>query len=107
MGKRSNTLGPTEIERTPVKVKRLTTDFRPEPTSFKAWTSESTLKSMTDPRAEAEGRMLDMINKVQMLQIAGDKVNSSLLHRKKSPLFHLNIQKQPLFADSGETKLTQ
>lgn len=93
----SNTL----VERTPAK--RLTTD--PQPSPFKAWTSSSTLQSMTDPRHEAEGRMLDMINKVQMLQIAGDKANSSLLHRKKSPLFHLNIQKQPLFVDSGETQL--
>lgn len=70
---RSNTLG--SVERTPAK--RLTTD--PQPSPFKAWTSESTLQSMTDPRHEAEGRMLDMINKVQMLQIAGDKANSSLL----------------------------
>ena len=50
--------------------------------------------------------MLDMINKVQMLQIAGDKANASLLQRKKSPLFHLNVQKQhPLLADAGETTL--
>jgi len=34
-----------------------------------------------------EAKLLDMINKVQMFQIAGDKVNKSLQQRKLSPVF--------------------
>ena len=34
-----------------------------------------------------EMKMLDMINKIQMFQIAGDRVNHNLVMRKKEPLF--------------------
>jgi hypothetical protein len=40
---------------------------------------------------QREARLLDMINKVQMFQIAGDKVNKSLQQRKLSPVFTLKI----------------
>lgn len=35
--------------------------------------------------------MLDMINKVQMFQIACDKVNTSLVAKRKNPIFELQI----------------
>ena len=38
--------------------------------------------------------MLDMINKVQMFQIACNKVNSSLKKRKMDPVFALQIADQ-------------
>ena len=34
-----------------------------------------------------ETMLLDMLNKVQMFQIAGDKVNKQLIARKMSPVF--------------------
>jgi hypothetical protein len=38
-----------------------------------------------------EAQMLDMINKIQLFQIAGAKVNHALIHRKKSPVFNLSV----------------
>ena len=38
--------------------------------------------------------MLDMINKVQMFQIACNKVNKSLKYRKLDPVFNLHIEKK-------------
>ena len=35
--------------------------------------------------------MLDLINRVQMFQIASSKVNQSLLQRKKLPVFNLQF----------------
>ena len=35
--------------------------------------------------------MLDLINRVQMFQIASSKVNQNLLQRKKSPVFNLQF----------------
>lgn len=53
-------------------------------------------------QAQQEARMLDMINKIQMFQIAGDKVNSSLIHRKKNPVFNLStVKKSPPFRDQA------
>ena len=36
-----------------------------------------------------EMQMLDLINRVQMFQIASSKVNQNLLQRKKNPVFNL------------------
>jgi hypothetical protein len=38
-------------------------------------------------------KMLDMINRIQLFQIAGDRVNNQLIHRKKMPVFQLGINK--------------
>ena len=35
--------------------------------------------------------MLDLINRVQMFQIASSKVNQNLLQRKKNPVFNLQF----------------
>ena len=40
---------------------------------------------------EKEKEMLDLINRVQMFQIASSKVNQHLLARKKSPVFNLQF----------------
>ena len=36
-------------------------------------------------------QMLDLINRVQMFQIASSKVNQNLLQRKKNPVFNLQF----------------
>lgn len=38
-----------------------------------------------------EMQMLDLINRVQMFQIASSKVNQNLLQRKKNPVFNLQF----------------
>jgi len=40
---------------------------------------------------EKEKEMLDLINRVQMFQIASSKVNQNLLARKKLPVFNLQF----------------
>ena len=57
-----------------------------------------------------EKEMLDLINRVQMFQIASSKVNQNLLHRKKNPVF--NLQFTDAFnggqaEDNGTTNLSE
>lgn len=40
---------------------------------------------------DKEKEMLDLINRVQMFQIASSKVNQNLLARKKNPVFNLQF----------------
>ena len=40
---------------------------------------------------DKEMQMLDLINRVQMFQIASSKVNQNLLQRKKLPVFNLQF----------------
>ena len=40
---------------------------------------------------EKETQMLDLINRVQMFQIASSKVNQNLMQRKKNPVFNLQF----------------
>lgn len=44
-----------------------------------------------DDSLEREGQMLDMVNRVQMFQIAAAKANNSLVAKNKQPVFNLNI----------------
>lgn len=44
-----------------------------------------------DEELEKEARMLDLINKVQMFQIATNKVNQNLCSRKLDPVFNLHF----------------
>ena len=43
---------------------------------------------------DRELQMLDLINRVQMFQIASSKVNQNLLQRKKNPVFNLQFTEQ-------------
>ena len=38
-----------------------------------------------------EQKMLDLINRVQMFQIASSKINQNLQQRKKTPIFNLQF----------------
>ena len=40
---------------------------------------------------DKEAQMLDLINRVQMFQIASSRVNQNLLLRKKQPVFNLQF----------------
>ena len=40
---------------------------------------------------DKEAQMLDLINRVQMFQIASSRVNQNLLMRKKQPVFNLQF----------------
>ena len=40
---------------------------------------------------DKEKEMLDLINRVQMFQIASSKVNQNLMQRKKNPVFNLQF----------------
>ena len=40
---------------------------------------------------DKEMQMLDLINRVQMFQIASSRVNQNLLQRKKAPVFNLQF----------------
>lgn len=40
---------------------------------------------------DREMQMLDLINRVQMFQIASSRVNQNLLQRKKNPVFNLQF----------------
>ena len=42
-----------------------------------------------------------MINKVQMFQIAGEKINNQLVHRKLSPVFQLRINEAKMDSNHG------
>jgi hypothetical protein len=53
---------------------------------------EAAINVQNQAEAQQEARMLDMINKIQLFQIAGDKVNNQLLLRKKEPVFNLTVQ---------------
>jgi len=50
--------------------------------------------------------MLDLINRVQMFQIASSKVNQSLLQRKKSPVFNLQFTEPFNEGDIGDGATT-
>ena len=54
--------------------------------------------------------MLDLINRVQMFQIASSKVNQNLLQRKKNPVFNLQFT-EPFEgqeeAENAETELDE
>ena len=40
---------------------------------------------------DKEAQMLELINRVQMFQIASSRVNQNLLQRKKQPVFNLQF----------------
>ena len=40
---------------------------------------------------DKEVQMLDLINRVQMFQIASSKINQNLMQRKKNPVFNLQF----------------
>ena len=44
-----------------------------------------------DPLVDQEQQLLEMINKVQMFQIACNKVNKSLMKRHLQPVFDLEV----------------
>ena len=50
-----------------------------------------TIDTAHQNEAEKEKEMLDLINRVQMFQIASSKVNQNLLQRKKNPVFNLQF----------------
>ena len=50
-----------------------------------------TIDTTHQNEAEKEKEMLDLINRVQMFQIASSKVNQNLLQRKKNPVFNLQF----------------
>lgn len=52
-------------------------------------------------KATPGGTELDMINRVQMYQIACDKVNTSLKQQRKKPLFELEVSQ----SNEDETNL--
>jgi hypothetical protein len=54
----------------------------------------SAYESQIQDEVQKETQMLDLINRVQMFQIAAAKANHSLLTKKKVPVFDLK------FADS-------
>jgi len=54
-----------------------------------------------DEELEKEARMLDLINKVQMFQIATNKVNQNLCGRKLDPVFNLH------FTDANQNNSAQ
>jgi len=39
--------------------------------------------------------MLDMVNRIQMFQLAADRANHQLKTRKQDPLFKLSLRKGP------------
>jgi len=57
---------------------------------------------------DKEAKMLDLINKVQMFQIAGSKVNQMLMERKKDPVFNLqftetfNVPESEMGSNAGD-----
>ena len=51
---------------------------------------ESRLEAENE-EVEQEAQLLDLINRVQMFQIASSKVNQSLLQRKKKPVITLHF----------------
>ena len=53
-----------------------------------------------DTEFDKEAQMLDLINRVQMFQIASSRVNQSLLSRKKAPVF--NLQFTEAFEQKGD-----
>ena len=44
-----------------------------------------------NPELEKESELLELINQVQMFQIAGSRVNQSLMNRKQKPVFNLSF----------------
>lgn len=70
-------------------MKNLSTQIS-KPSGQDPYTDDPSKKELMDD-LQREARLLDMINKVQMFQIAGDKVNKSLQQRKLSPVFTLKI----------------
>ena len=62
--------------------------------------SEGNLLNQDEMKGANEGdQILELINKVQMFQIAVNKINSNLEQRKKEPIFKL--------AGNGPTNLTK
>lgn len=64
-----------------------------------------TLQDKAD--AIQEAKMLDMINKIQLFQIAGDKANHLLKYRKQTPVFSLSLQKQQQIQQQAQQKNIQ
>ena len=49
----------------------------------------NTIPTQQTIEQDKEMQMLDLINRVQMFQIASSKINQNLLQRKKNPVFNL------------------
>jgi hypothetical protein len=57
--------------------------------------SVDTLRQKVEEEESRNGRLLDMVNKVQMFQIAVSKINKNLESRKMNPIFKLRADAAP------------